>query len=174
MPNYRRNWQPGGTFFFTVNLAERHGNDLLTRHVDVLRHAVHVTKTAHPFEIIAWVVLPDHMHAIWILPPDDTDYALRWRAIKSIFSRNLPPVEKTTTNRLSRGERGIWQRRFWEHTIRDERDLENHVAYIHYNPVKHGHAASPREWPHSSFHRFVRDDLLPEDWAVASDLELPE
>jgi putative transposase len=173
MSNYRRNWQPGGTFFFTVNLAERHNNDLLTRHIDLLRHAVRVTKTAHPFDIVAWVVLPEHMHAIWTLPPGDTDYSMRWRAIKSIFSRGLPPTETSTATRQSRGERGIWQRRFWEHTIRDERDLENHIAYVHYNPVKHGHAARPIDWLYSSFHRFVRDELLPEDWAVGTDLELP-
>lgn len=170
MSNYRRNWQPGGTFFFTVNLANRAGNDLLIRHVDLLRHAVRVTKVAHPFDIVAWVVLPDHMHAIWTLPDGDTDYALRWRAIKSIFSRGLPAIESTTASRTARGERGIWQRRFWEHTIRNERDLEHHIAYIHYNPAKHGHVAQPADWSHSSFHRFVREGLLPADWAAIPDV----
>ena len=174
MANYRRNWLPGGTYFFTVNLAQRRDTDLLVRHVDLLRHAVRVTKTAHPFDIVAWVVLPDHMHAIWSLPPDNADYALRWRAIKSIFSRGLTANEYTPSARLDRGERGIWQRRFWEHTIRDERDLENHIAYIHYNPVKHGHCARPIDWPHSSFHRFVRDDVLPSDWSAAAELPVPD
>ena len=174
MANYRRNWLPGGTYFFTVNLAQRRDTDLLTRHVDLLRHAVRVTKTAHPFDIVAWVVLPDHMHAIWSLPPDDADYALRWRAIKSIFSRGLAATEHTPSARLNRGERGIWQRRFWEHTIRDERDLENHIAYIHYNPVKHGHCTMPNDWPHSSSHRFVRDGTLSLDWAVAKDIGVPD
>ncbi len=174
MAQYRRNWHPGGTFFFTVNLAQRRDTDLLVRHVDLLRHAVRTTKLAHPFDIVAWVVLPDHMHAVWTLPPDVTDYALRWRAIKAIFSRGLPATETTTATRLSRGERGIWQRRFWEHTIRDARDLENHVNYVHYNPVKHGHAALPAEWPLSSFHRYVRDGLLPSNWTTDADLDVGE
>jgi putative transposase len=165
MSNYRRNWLPGGTYFFTVNLADR-SSDLLVRRVDLLRHAVRRTKEIHPFEIVAWVVLPEHMHAIWSLPTDDCDYALRWRAIKSIFSRELAPTESATETRLARGERGIWQRRFWEHTIRDERDLENHVNYIHFNPMKHGHVSRASDWPHSSFHRYVREGILNEHWAT--------
>jgi putative transposase len=117
-----------------VNLHDRRG-DLLVRHIDLLRHSVRVVKEKHPFEVIAWVVLPDHMHAIWALPLNDADYSLRWRAIKSIFVRELPKTEGTTATRSRRGERGIWQRRFWEHMIRDDRDLDEHISYVHYNPV---------------------------------------
>lgn len=170
MAMYRRNWVAGGTYFFTVSLLVRGDNDLLVRHVDLLREVVRDVRAKRPFEIIAWVVLPEHMHAIWTLPEGDVDYSGRWNAIKALFSRRLPRGEFISLSRQSRGERGIWQRRFWEHTIRDERDLENHVAYIHFNPVKHGHASRPMDWPPSSIHRFVRDGLLPADWAVEPDV----
>ena len=162
MPNYRRNFRPGGTFFFTVNLLER-DRDLLVRHVDVLREAVRTVRAARQFEIVAWVVLPEHQHCIWTLPPCDTDYSERWRLIKLLFSRALPKGERISASRCAQGERGIWQRRFWEHTIRDERDLNNHIDYIHYNPVKHGYVASPADWPHSSIHRFIEQGLLTAD-----------
>jgi putative transposase len=171
MPNYQRVWIPGATYFFTVNLHDRR-TDLLVRHIELLRHAVRVTRDKHPFDIVAWVVLPDHMHAIWSMPSNESDYALRWRAIKSIFSRELPNDEATTPNRLQRGERGIWQRRFWEHTIRDDRDLDNHINYVHFNPVKHGHVARIEDWPHSSFHRYRQRGTLPENWANPDDLDL--
>jgi putative transposase len=153
MPNYQRVWVPGATYFFTVNLNDRRG-DLLVRHIELLRHAAQITREKHPFEIVAWVVLPDHMHAIWSMPLNDADYALRWRAIKSIFSRGLPNNETKTPNRIKRGERGIWQRRFWEHMIRDDRDLDEHIRYVHSNPVKHGHVVKETDWPHSSIHRY--------------------
>jgi putative transposase len=165
MPNYRRNFLPGGTFFFTVNLLERN-RDLLVRHVDVLREAVRTVRAAQPFEIVAWVVLPEHQHCIWTLPPGDTDYPERWRLIKLLFSRALPKDERISASRGAKGERGIWQRRFWEHTIRDERDLNNHIDYVHYNPVKHGHVASPADWPHSSIHRYIEQGLLTPDWGA--------
>lgn len=174
MAVYRRNWVPGGTYFFTVNLLVRGDNDLLVRHVDLLREVVRDVRTKRPFEIVAWVILPEHMHAIWTLPDGDSDYSVRWNAIKALFSRRLPRNESISLSRQLRGERGIWQRRFWEHTIRDERDLEHHIAYIHYNPVRHGHVASALEWPHSSFHRFVRDGWLPTDWATASNRDIRE
>jgi putative transposase len=155
MPDYRRVWVPGATYFFTVNLHDRQ-SDLLVRHVELLRHAVRTVKEKHAFEIVAWVVLPDHMHAIWTLPFDDADYALRWRAIKSIFSRELPKTESTTPTRARRGERGIWQRRFWEHMIRDERDLDQHISYVHFNPVKHGRAETATDWQHSSIHQYLK------------------
>ncbi|GAB2905520.1 transposase [Uliginosibacterium flavum] len=154
MPNYRRNFLPGGTFFFTVNLLER-DRDLLVRHVDALRNAVRTVRAAHPFEIVAWVVMPDHLHCIWILPPGDTNYPERWRLIKLLFSRSLPKTEHINASRESKNERGIWQRRFWEHTIRDERDLNNHIDYVHYNPVKHGYVTNAADWPHSTIHRYI-------------------
>ncbi len=165
MPNYRCYFLPGGTFFFTVNLLER-DRDLLVRHVALLREAVRQVRAARPFEIVAWVVMPDHLHCIWTLPPDDTDYPERWRLIKLLFSRALPKNERINASRASKGERGIWQRRFWEHTIRDERDLNNHIDYIHYNPVKHGHTTRPADWPHSTIHRYIGKGVLTPNWGA--------
>ena len=164
MTDYRRNFVPGGSFFFTVNLADRRLN-LLTDHVDLLRAAIRYTRARHPFVIDAIVVLPDHLHAIWTLPEGDADFAMRWRLIKGAFSRNLPHGEPVSASRTAKSERGIWQRRYWEHTLRDEDDPIRHVDYIHFNPVKHGHATCVGEWPHSSFHRFVRLGILAEDWS---------
>lgn len=160
---YRRSVLAGGTWFFTVNLAERQ-QDYLVRHVDALRQAIRQTRSRHPFDISAMVVLPDHLHAIWTLPAGDADYPLRWSLIKSAFSRSLPKTEFIRDSRLAKRERGIWQRRYWEHQIRDETDLQVHVDYIHFNPVKHGHVKTVTEWPYSSFHRYVREGLLPADW----------
>ena len=164
MTNYRRNFVPGGSYFFTLNLAERR-LQLLTDHIDSLRAAFRDTRARHPFTINAIVVLPDHLHTIWTLPEGDKDFAMRWRLIKSAFSRALPSGEKISDSRASKGERGIWQRRYWEHTLRDERDFERHVDYIHFNPVKHGLVARVKDWPHSSFHRMVRFGVYPDDWA---------
>jgi putative transposase len=111
------------------------------------------------------VVLPDHLHAVWTLPEGDADFSLRWRLIKTVFSRGLPQGEEISKSRFGKGERGIWQRRYWEHTLRGEGDFERHVDYIHFNPVKHGHVGRVRDWPHSPFHRLVRLGVYPEDWA---------
>jgi REP-associated tyrosine transposase len=164
MTNYRRNFVSGGSYFFTVNLADRRLR-LLTEHIDVLRTAFRDTRARHPFAIEAMVVLPEHLHAVWTLPEGDADFALRWRLIKSTFSRALPRDERISSSRSSRGERGIWQRRYWEHTLRDEDDFARHADYIHFNPVKHGHVGRVKDWPYSSFHRMVRLGLYPEDWA---------
>lgn len=167
MPDYRRFWVPGGTYFFTVNLADRSGR-LLVEHVDALFTSVAAARARHPFESVAWCVLPDHLHAVWVLPPGDADFATRWMLIKAGFSRRIAHGERVSLSRGKHGERGIWQRRYWEHAIRDQRDLRNHIDYIHYNPVKHGHVARVRDWKHSSFYRFVRDGVVPIDWAEAS------
>jgi putative transposase len=164
MTSYRRNFLPGGSYFFTVNLANRRSR-LLTEHVELLRTAFRYTQERHPFAIEATVVLPEHLHAIWTLPEGDADFATRWRLIKSIFSRGLPPGEQRSQSRSSKSERGIWQRRFWEHTLRDENDFERHVDYINFNPVKHRHVTRVKDWPYSSFHRMVRLGVYPEDWA---------
>lgn len=164
MTNYRRNFVSGGSFFFTVNLAERRLR-LLTDHIDKLRVAFRAARTTHPFTFEAVVVLPDHLHAIWTLPEGDRDYSTRWRLIKSAFSRALPKGERISESRRRKGERGIWQRRYWEHTLRDERDFARHMDYIHINPVKHGLVMRVRDWPHSSFHRLVRLGAYPHDWA---------
>jgi putative transposase len=164
MTNCRRNFLAGGTFFFTVNLTDRRLR-LLTDHIDELRAAVREVRERHPFTIDAMVVLPDHVHAVWTLPEGDSNYGSRWRLIKSTFSRSLPAVELVSGSRVAKGERGIWQRRYWEHTIRDEDDFARHIDYIHINPVKHGHVTRVRDWPHSSFHRMVKLGVYPEDWA---------
>ncbi len=167
MPDYRRLWVPGGTYFFTVNMADRSGR-LLVDHINALRTSVAAVRMRRPFASVAWCVLPDHLHTVWELPPGDADFATRWMLIKAGFSRRIADGERVSLSRCKHGERGIWQRRYWEHAIRDERDLHNHIEYIHYNPVKHGHVAQVRDWPHSSFHRFVRRGVLPADWADAS------
>jgi REP-associated tyrosine transposase len=164
MTGYRRNFIAGGSFFFTVNLAERRRH-LLTEHIDELRDAFRRVRRRHPFMIDAMVVLPDHLHAAWTLPEGDADFATRWQLIKSAFSHSLPASERISDSRAARGERGIWQRRYWEHTIRDEGDFARHVDYIHINPVKHGLVTRVRDWPFSSFHRMVKLGVYPEDWA---------
>ena len=164
MTQYRRSLTPGSTYFFTVNLSNRRST-LLTLHVDVLREAFVAVMAAHPFVIDAMVVLPDHLHAVWTMPPDDADYALRWRLIKTRFSRAMPRTERRSASREAKGERGIWQRRYWEHEIRDAIDMQRHVDYIHINPVKHGYAVRAADWPHSSIHRFIDRGDLPRDWA---------
>ncbi len=154
MSIYRRNFVPGGTYFFTVNLDDRNLR-LLTENIELLRGAFRYTYARHPFTINAIVVLPDHLHAIWTLPNGDADFSMRWMLIKSYFSRGLKIAETTSPSRQRRRERGIWQRRFWERTIRDEADFAGHVDYIHYNPVKHGHAPDQTAWPYSSYRRWA-------------------
>ena len=168
MTNYRRTFVPGATYFFTVNLADRR-RTLLVDHIDLLRGAVRYTQQRHPFVIDAMVVLPDHLHAILTLSPDDADFPLRWRLIKTWFSRNLPLGEHRRASRVDKGKPGIWQRRYWEHLVRDETGFTRHVDYTHWNPVKHVHVARVENWPHSTFHRFVRDGALAEDWGCVGD-----
>jgi len=172
MPDYRRAWHPGGTYFFTVNLLQRANSDLLVRHIDILREAIRATRRTFPFEIHAWVVMPDHMHCVISLPPGDTDFAVRWRWIKVRFSRSVPDREWRSEVRQRRGERGIWQRRYWEHLIRDERDFAAHVDYVHINPVKHSLVGRVADWPHSTFHRFVEEGVYPPEWAGGSEVGL--
>lgn len=165
---YRRADVAGGTYFFTVNLADRR-RDLLVEHVDVLRAAVRAVKERHPFHIDAFVVLPDHLHAIWSLPPGDADYATRWMLIKAGFSRRLAKGERRNTSRIRKGERGIWQRRYWEHLIRDDTDYQRHVDYVHYNPVKHSYVARAADWAYSSIHRYIAAGMVSPDWGMAQD-----
>jgi putative transposase len=160
---YRRNFVPGGTFFFTVTLADRRSR-ILVDHIDLLREAIRATRRERPFEIDAIVVLPDHLHAMLTLPPADSDFSGRWRRIKGHLSRSL--IESSAAvNRRPNGDLALWQRRFWEHTIRDEGDFVRHVDYVHFNPVKHGLVPRVTDWPHSSFHRYVKEGVLPSDWA---------
>lgn len=169
MLNYRRAWSPGGTWFFTVTLLERRNDPLLVRHVEVLRDAVSRTRIDHPFWIHGWVVLPDHLHCILELPAGDTDFSLRWRLIKARFSRDVPDSQPPSAVRQRRGERAVWQRRFWEHLIRDEADFNAHMDYIHFNPVKHGLVTKVQDWPYSTFHRLVENGSYPSDWAGSVD-----
>jgi REP-associated tyrosine transposase len=167
MTTYRRNFVAGGSYFFTVNLAERRLR-LLTDHVDLLREAFRYARLRYPFAIDAIVVLPDHLHTIWTLPGGDGDFATRWRLVKSSFSRALSHGERVSPSRLRKRERGIGQRRYREHTIRDEGDFARHVDYIHFNPVKHGHVQRVQDWPFSSFQRMVRLGFHPPDWTEPS------
>jgi putative transposase len=164
MPDYRRNRVQGGSYFFTINLRDRR-SDLLITEIDALRGAVRVVRTRHPFHIDAWVVLPDHMHCIWTLPSGDADFPARWQAIKAAFSRSVPPAEDRRVSLIRRREAGIWQRRYWEHTIRHEQDFAVHMDYVHFDPVKHGLAARPADWPFSSFERCAALGMYPSDWA---------
>ena len=163
MVHYRRNRIAGGRYFFTVTLHDRHSRTL-TDHIDLLRMAFRDTQHRRPFVINAIVILPEHLHTIWALPAGDADYSGRWRAIKGRFTRALHKAGEPLPRRTN-GDHALWQRRFWEHTLRDEQDLGRHVDYIHYNPVKHGHVASVADWPYSSFHRYVKQGLLPKNWA---------
>jgi putative transposase len=163
---YRRANIKGGTYFFTVNLADRKEN-LLIEHINDLRAVMQNVKQQHPFHIDAMVVLPDHLHAVWTLPKDDADYPKRWMLIKSGLSRCIPNIEHRRKSRINKGERGIWQRRYWEHLIRNEQDYEQHVNYIHYNPVKHGYVNKPVDWKYSSIHRFIRNGVIDRNWGIA-------
>lgn len=153
----------GATYFFTVALLDRR-TALLLDHIDLLREAVRKAKAARPFHIDAWVVLPEHMHCMWTLPEGDCDYSSRWRDIKIRFARSLPKTEAIRFKPRKRGERGIWQRRFWEHAIRNEDDYRTHFDYIHLNPLKHGLVQHVKDWPYSSFHKFVSSGVYPDDW----------
>ncbi|MES9955864.1 MAG: transposase [Sedimenticola sp.] len=165
MPNYRRVWMPGGTYFFTVNLSRREKSDLLVRNIGSLREVVSKVRRRYPFKIHGWVVLPDHLHCVITLPGKDTDYSLRWRLIKGGFSRQVVQDEWLSDSQKRRGERGIWQRRYWEHLIRDERDFQAHMDYVHINPVKHGLAERVVDWPYSTFHRLAARGVYSNDWA---------
>ena len=149
-------------FFFTVVLADR-SSTLLVDHVDRLRRIYRAVQQRRPFETVAICILPDHLHALWSLPEDDADFSSRWNLIKGGFSRGLR-AGLPSMSKLKKREKGIWQRRYWEHAIRDDADLERHVDYIHFNPVKHGLVPQVRDWPLSSFRRYVEQGTLPADW----------
>ena len=162
MVRYRRNQVEGGTYFFTVTLVDRRST-VLVDYIDALRAAFRAARRERPFAVDAIVILPEHLHAILSLPPGDSEFSGRWRRIKGHFSSGMIAAGMPV-KRHANGELALWQRRFWEHTIRGEDDFARHVDYIHYNPVKHGLVSRVRDWPHSSFHRYVRQGVLPEDW----------
>ena len=167
MVRYRRNLVPGGTFFFTVAVGDRRSR-VLVEHIASLRHAFRTTRIEQPFTVDAIVILPDHLLVVMTLPVADSDFSGRWRRIKGLFTRYVV-ARGFTAERNQRGEYALWQRRFWEHTIRNESDFSRHVDYIHYNPVKHSIVSQAVDWPYSSFHRYVRQGLLPPDWGGVID-----
>jgi len=169
MVRYRRNFVPGGTYFFTVTLVDRLASTLVD-YVDALRAAFRGARRERAFTIDAIVILPEHLHAVMTLPPGDSDFPSRWQRIKSRFTRSVIAAG-ATFQRGRKGEYALWQGRFWEHTIRHEKDFAQHVDYIHFNPVKHGLVTRVRDWPYSSFHRYVRLGMLQADWAGAVDEE---
>jgi putative transposase len=178
---YRRSQIEGGTYFFTVVTYKR--IKILNRpdNTALLRRAIEKARKSYPFKIDAFVLLPDHLHCIWTLPHGDADFSTRWRLIKSYFSRKCslvgwveernPTGKKISDSRLKKNEKTIWQRRFWEHIIRDEQDFKHHVEYIHYNPVRHGFVKAPKDWAFSSFHRYVNIGLYDLEWGAGSELE---
>jgi putative transposase len=165
---YRRARVEGGTYFFTVVTHRRRRFLCEPENVSHLREAFRYVMRRHPFEIDAFVLLPDHLHCIWTLPEGDCDFSTRWRLVKSTFTRTCSKTCHgiVSRSRRQKGEQAIWQRRFWEHQIRDERDLIQHVEYIHYNPVKHGLVKAPRDWEYSSFHRYVRKGIYGQEWGA--------
>lgn len=170
MTQYRRNRVAGGTYFFTAATAGR-TNGPLIEHIADLRESFRIVRTQHPFVIEAIVILPDHLHAIWTLPQGDADYATRWKKIKAEFSKRLPMGAQRSTSQIAKGERGIWQRRYWEHTVRDDEDFWTHCDYIHFNPVKHGHARFAHEWPHSTFRKYVDQGIYPLNWGGGVEID---
>jgi len=166
MSRYLRPRQPGACIFFTVTLAGR-GSDLLVREIGRLRDAVRATRAERPFAIDAWVVLPDHLHCVWTLPEGDADFSMRWRLIKGRFAAGQATSGRRSASKVAKCEKGIWQRRFWDHHIRDGRDYAAHVRYCWINPVKHGLVREPADWPHSSIHRDIALGRVEPEWGGA-------
>ena len=173
MPEYRRAKEPGATYFFTVVTFKRQKFLCEPESRNILRSAIKKVKGTYPFLIEAWVLLPEHLHCIWTLPEGDSDYSTRWAVIKKEFTKRITRIKtnalgniEITNSRKKRRESRVWQRRFWEHMIRDQDDFNQHIDYIHYNPVKHSLVKEPRQWPFSTFHGFVKSGLYPEDWGA--------
>jgi putative transposase len=155
MPNYRRFRVPGATWFFSVNLAER-GSTLLVDRIDLLRAAYQATAAEQPIRCEAMVILPDHLHAVWTLPPGDADFSNRWRKIKARFTLATGQTGWQSRSMERKGEAGLWQRRFWEHLIRDSDEERRAIAFCLSDPVRHGLADRPEDWPFSTIHRDLR------------------
>ena len=161
---YRRLLHSGGRYFFTLVTAQRRAIFTDDETIKILRHAFLQVMNKHPFSIDAFVLLPDHLHCIWTLPENDDNFAMRWRLIKTWFTKHYQPTPPH--------HQSPWQNRYWEHLLRNDLDYQHHVEYIHYNPVKHGYVQSPCEWVHSSFQRYVKKGIYPEDWG-SSEVLLP-
>ncbi|MBD2180032.1 transposase [Planktothrix sp. FACHB-1355] len=173
---YRRAKIEGGTYFFTVVTHNRRKFLCQPDNISLLRNAFRYVMEHHPFKIDAIVVLPEHIHSILTLPDGDYNFSKRWRLIKNYFTRRCAVEYKTkiSKSRQNKQEQAIWQRRFWEHQIRDEKDFTNHVEYIHYNPVKHGLVSAPKDWEYSSFHRYVRDGIYDLEWGAEEEILFDE
>jgi putative transposase len=173
MSEYRRAKMPGGTYFFTVNTFRRGKFLILDPFRNALRDGIETARITLPFTIVAWVLMPEHLHCIWRLPENDADFSTRWAIIKREVSKrcgHLVEIDGLLNHsKQFRNESVVWQRRFWEHQIRDDLDLQRHVDYIHFNPVKYGHAACVADWRYSTFHRYVQQGLYPADWAGIED-----
>lgn len=172
---YRRDQAVGATYFFTTVTFQRAlwlDNNVVIQN---LREAFYAEMMCRPFIINAIVIMPDHIHAVWSLPEEDADCATRWRNIKRAFTASIPAKQRPTVSasRQHKGEQAIWQRRFWEHRIRDEQDLIQHIDYVHFNPVKHGYVSRPIDWPYSSIHRYIRKSILMQDWGCVS-VDIPD
>lgn len=169
---YRRMKITGGTYFFTVVTYNRQQYLCEPENSNLLRNAFRYIMNQHPFKIDAIVILPDHLHSIWTLPDGDNNFSTRWRLIKSYFSRQYSSEYQVeaSLSRRKKQEKAIWQRRFWEHQIRDEKDLINHVEYIHYNPVKHGLVKAPKDWQYSSFHQYVKEGIYEFEWGANEEI----
>ena len=175
LANYRRAKAAGGSYFFTV-VTYRRQKFLCDDPVrDALRQAIQETRTTSPFVIDGWVLLPDHLHCIWTLPECDVEFGKRWAMIKRFVSKRCGSIlfhdEWRNDSKRRRNESTVWQRRFWEHMIRDEKDFSQHMDYLHYNPVRHGLVASVKDWPFSTFHRLVEAGIYPEDWGGRGDAQ---
>ena len=181
MSNYRRLRTPGATYFFTVVTFKRQMILCDSLSLTLLRNAIEEVKQLWPFKIQAWVLLPDHMHCLWTLPEGDFDYSKRWGKIKSTFTKKMkavgwapPTIVKASPSRIKHREFVIWQRRFWEHQIRNQQDFNRHCDYIHYNPVKHGLVEDPKKWEYSTVHQFIKKGLYSENWCDSMAAEVWE
>ena len=177
MPKYKRWFQPGGTFFFTVITFDRQPILCEPQAREFLQQAIKKTQNERPFEIAGMVLLPDHLHTIWKLPENDDNFSTRWNLIKRRFTRNWLTVNSSkpvsSSRMAAKRERSVWQRRFWEHLIRDQQDMANHMDYIHYNPIKHGLVQCPHQWPWSSFPRYVKEGAYASDWLCSCSARKP-
>ena len=171
MSDYKRWYHEGGTYFFTVVTYKRQKLFVDDAARSLLREAIEWVRQRHPFELVGMVLMPEHLHTVWKMPDDDSHFSRRWNMIKRRFTINWKaarrPIAPVQPNQRRQRQQGIWQPRFWEHLIRDRKDLANHMNYLHYNPVKHGLVSCPHHWPWSTFHRWVRDGFYPKDWYCA-------
>jgi putative transposase len=175
MSRYRRATTAGASYFFTVVVYRRQTIFCDDVFLNALHAAITSVRVAHPFAIDAWVLLPSHLHCEWTLPEGEANFSTRWKIIKRAVSvacrENYRRADWMTASKIKHRESTIWQRRYWEHQIRDDLDLQRHVDYIHFNPVKHGYVKSAADWPHSTFHRYLRQGVYSPDWAGGDDVD---